>query len=372
MISVIVPIYHGKKYIPNMISQVECAAMEVEESVELILSNDDPHEKLNAYISSVVKIQVLNTERNKGIHETRVCGLNKAQGNYILFLDQDDKISKDYFKSQRESIQDNDAVICRSIHGDYLAYKEETNLEDFMTLDYFMNNVNPIRSPGQVLIKKSSIPKCWKSNIVQNNGADDWFLWLCMLKQGCSFSVCNKILFEHVLHTNNESFNELGMTKSEEEVYDILEDKNILSEKECASLHKLIKNNTYKRINNAGNIIKKLKINNQMIDFYIRGNQIGKILKKQKISSVAIYGVTELGKHIFNDLYNNGITVSYYIDRNAKQIISDSLVVTMEDIPYRTELIIIAIINDQQEIKDLIRKKLSVKTYTISELLNLS
>ncbi len=46
-ISVIVPIYHGKMYIQQMIKQIEAAAKEVDSEVELLLVNDDPQEVLD-------------------------------------------------------------------------------------------------------------------------------------------------------------------------------------------------------------------------------------------------------------------------------------------------------------------------------------
>lgn len=104
-ISVIVPIYKGKEYINSIIKQVEeCKKQLINESVELILLNDYPDDYIEEQQSDCISIRVFNTDRNLGIQATRVKGYENSNGNYILFLDQDDKIAPLYLKSQLENI----------------------------------------------------------------------------------------------------------------------------------------------------------------------------------------------------------------------------------------------------------------------------
>ena len=66
------------------------------------------------------------------------------------------------------------------IEGSRIIYKEE-QLEKIKVLDNFIQEYNLIVSPGQVLIKRKSIPQLWLSKIMYRNGADDYFLWIVML-----------------------------------------------------------------------------------------------------------------------------------------------------------------------------------------------
>ena len=59
---------------------------------------------------------------------------------------------------------------------------------------YYYNNL--IRSPGQVLIRKSSIPEYWSEHTLIHNGSDDAFLWILML--------CNFMLFKHYFLKNHQ------------------------------------------------------------------------------------------------------------------------------------------------------------------------
>ena len=118
-ISIIVPIYHGKQYIDAIIAQIEKCIKKLEKKymVELLLVNDAPEEKLGEYCSESMDIVVLNTDCNRGIHGARVRGLESCQGEFVLFLDQDDKITEDYLQSQISKMDNCDAIVCRAIHA---------------------------------------------------------------------------------------------------------------------------------------------------------------------------------------------------------------------------------------------------------------
>ena len=201
-ISIIVPIYYGEKYIPKIIQQIEdCKSrLNEEDYLELLFVNDAPDAPLSQDLKSdAVHLTVINTDKNIGIHGARVKGLKKCHGEYVLFLDQDDRIYPEYFYSQLLSIEENDAVICKAIHAGEEYY-----------------------SPGQVLIRKCAIPDVWMENIMEYNGADDWLLWLCMLAGGCLFSLNENVLYEHVSNGANTSGDVVGMAQSEHEAIRIV------------------------------------------------------------------------------------------------------------------------------------------------------
>ena len=68
--------------------------------LEFILVNDSPadgsleeDELIRNYVpDQAFELTAVNHTENQGIHAARLTGLSKAQGEYILFLDQDDAI----------------------------------------------------------------------------------------------------------------------------------------------------------------------------------------------------------------------------------------------------------------------------------------
>lgn len=121
----IVPIYYGEKYIPRIIHQIEQGReyLKEDDSVEIILVNDSPDAPVSTeWESQNIDIRAINIERHLGIHGVRIRGLIEAQGEYILFLDQDDVIRPEYFCSQIQAIGDNGAAVCKVIHENKLFY----------------------------------------------------------------------------------------------------------------------------------------------------------------------------------------------------------------------------------------------------------
>lgn len=194
--------------------------------LELILVNDSPEESLSMEdIKGTYdfKIQILCNEQNRGIHYSRVHGLKAATGEFVTFLDQDDVIADDFLKSQLEHMGKKDDVIVANGIAEYASYNKRLYRYAFMQLTvkhiWFYTKFDcRIISPGQCLIRKSSIPETWMKNIMTKNGADDYFLWLLMLSQGKRFGINRGLLYTHKYTSVNVSEDKDKMHQSVEEM----------------------------------------------------------------------------------------------------------------------------------------------------------
>ena len=128
-VSVIIPIYKGNGYIESLLNKIEKNYQESQKEIEVIFVNDYPDEEIIVGSQHDFPIRIINNEMNQGIHQTRINGLKKALGKYILFLDQDDEISDFFIKSQLEHIEDADLCIANGImeseNGKCLIYKNQ-------------------------------------------------------------------------------------------------------------------------------------------------------------------------------------------------------------------------------------------------------
>lgn len=92
--SIIIPAYNVEKYIERCIESVKNQTFN---SYEIIIidsvSNDNTVEILKKYVSDNTKI--FQQKNNLGPGGARNVGLNKATGEYILFLDADDYLNND-------------------------------------------------------------------------------------------------------------------------------------------------------------------------------------------------------------------------------------------------------------------------------------
>ena len=114
-VSIIIPIYKGNGYIESLLNKIEKNYQGSQKEIEVIFVNDYPDEEIIVGSQHDFPIRIINNEMNQGIHQTRINGLKKAVGKYILFLDQDDEISDFFIKSQLEHIGDADLCIANGI-----------------------------------------------------------------------------------------------------------------------------------------------------------------------------------------------------------------------------------------------------------------
>lgn len=236
-ISVIVPFYYGNSHIEHIVTNVEENAKYLQlkhpdVKVELIFVNDSPEVEMEIEnqkkesAESGIQIKALQNDKNRGIHYSRVQGLKKAEGKYVVFLDQDDELDKHFLRMQFEAIRENDVVVCNGVHKydthEVVLYKNRYQLECTKQLKKYVTIRQQIASPGQCLIRKEAIPQEWYRFIMQKNGADDYFLWILMLSKGRKFEVNGKVLYNHVITGENCSADLQKMDCSVDEMVELL------------------------------------------------------------------------------------------------------------------------------------------------------
>lgn len=200
-VSVIIPYYKGNKYLNYLLDILNKNNFQDCYKMEVIFVNDYPQEKLNIEGHYHYDVKVMNNQTNMGIHHTRVNGLKKAQGRYILLLDQDDQITENYISSQLDHIKDADVCICNGVMESktekHLIYRNKRSQDYVKRQIGFIKVRDLIVSPGQCLIKKESIPLFWQENFLTINCADDYMLFLLMIDKKCKFAVNYDILYTH-------------------------------------------------------------------------------------------------------------------------------------------------------------------------------
>lgn len=333
-ISVIVPIYRGNHYIPNLIRMLEknWRYVNIEESVEieLVLVNDFPTEELKVderWRKNISLIGISN-KYNRGIHFSRVQGVLHSSGDHILFLDQDDLISNIYIKEQLNALSSYDAIICNGKNSNELIYRNKTELYRTIDLNEYKRGYNWIVSPGQVLIKREAIPFEWMENILNENGADDYFLWTLMFCKKCKIGIHDKILYWHLISDINTSNDLEGMTKSIFEMVDKMRYLGYLTYEEETEIKK-------RRINalpskNESISLKEITMKDyekerdykRMLERWMvlrdRKIFIAKYFNKRFLRKIAIYGVGIFGRHLYYELQESNIQITCFIDRNQE------------------------------------------------------
>lgn len=113
LVSIIVPVYNGEKYIESCINSI---LKQSEEKFELIIvddgSTDNTYSIANKY-SQIDKRVLILTKTNGGVSEARNYALDRANGKYIVFVDSDDLVENNYISSLlKYVIEENADLVC--------------------------------------------------------------------------------------------------------------------------------------------------------------------------------------------------------------------------------------------------------------------
>lgn len=118
-ISIIIPVYNVAAYLPRCLDSL---VNQTYRDIEIICVNDgstdDSLRVLEEYAGKDARIQVISRE-NRGVSATRNEGLDRAQGEWVMFVDSDDWIESDTCRQALETV--------RSIQADMVlwAYTRE-------------------------------------------------------------------------------------------------------------------------------------------------------------------------------------------------------------------------------------------------------
>ena len=125
LISVIIPFYNEENYFDECINSV---LNQTYQNIEIIIVNDGSDQ---IYIDKLEKIKFKYPEKsrvfnkkNEGVSSARNLGIEKSKGEYIAFLDADDKWLPFKLEHQIKTIKDKNLDF---IHGSYFLINENEN-----------------------------------------------------------------------------------------------------------------------------------------------------------------------------------------------------------------------------------------------------
>lgn len=111
-LSIIVPVYNAEKYMEKCLNRL---LEQSYKNIEIIIVNDcsqgNCEEIANKYQKLDDRVKYIKHEKNMGLFQARITGSSIAKGEYIAFLDSDDYVSIDYYRTLMNNIQENNSDI---------------------------------------------------------------------------------------------------------------------------------------------------------------------------------------------------------------------------------------------------------------------
>lgn len=209
------PIYNGIEFINDSVPSI---IVQTYSNWELIIGING-HEKdseiykiAKYYEANDSRIKVYNLFQIKGKSNTLNEMVKYCKYNYIALLDVDDIWDYKKLEIQSKYLNNYDVIGSNCIwFGDREGVIPKIPQNDFTNFNF--SQVNPIINSSSIIKKELCY---WNEN---NDGIEDYDLWLRLRKQNKKFYNCPEILVRHRIH-NQSAFNSKG---NNNKVKDLLE-----------------------------------------------------------------------------------------------------------------------------------------------------
>jgi glycosyltransferase involved in cell wall biosynthesis len=228
VVSVIIPYFKAEAYIEETVRSVE---EQNYPAIEIIVVDDGSPVPARAVLGERENLLILRT-KNQERSAARNFGFERSSGEYIIFLDADDKLVPGAIEAQLKTLtaQPDAALVFGAAR---LIDKNSGELKPAHICrprrDYFLMLLegNPIASPGAAMIRRDALneTRLWNLSFRQ---AEDYLLYLQLARRHklVQHSEC---VLEYRIHGNNTSQDKEGMLTATLAVLDLFEKETSLS-----------------------------------------------------------------------------------------------------------------------------------------------
>ena len=206
MISILMPIYNGIEFIEESVSSI---LRQNYDQWELLIGINGHPQNSNVYkiakeyekkSEALGKIRVFDFYEIKGKSNTLNVMIKFCNYNYVALLDVDDIWHDEKLNVQSQLLNHYDVIGSNCVwFGDRAGTVPPIPVGDISNYNFFL--VNPIINSSSIIRKELCY---WNEN-----GIEDYDLWLRLRKQNKKFFNCKAILVKHRIHSSS-AFNAKG------------------------------------------------------------------------------------------------------------------------------------------------------------------
>ncbi len=252
-ISVIIPVYNTEKYLPACLDSVCSQSFQ---DIEIICINDGSPDKsgeiLAKYAEQDKRIVVVNQE-NKGLSGARNTGIQKANGQWICFVDSDDRIPNFALQTLYQIAQTTNSDIVMSekrlshpvLSSGAIHWQVHTNI-----MEDFVNNPDVFSAVCNKLYRSELIKD---HQFIEGIYFEDWPFLMSLMPQVKKFATTQTPCY--IYREDNESTTRSPFTNKKVDsyitsiryVYDFYKDRPDLklAQKRMAVAAKMLTNKVY-------------------------------------------------------------------------------------------------------------------------------
>lgn len=196
VVSIIVPCYKQAHFLEQSLHSVLAQTLEYWECIIVNDGSTDATEYIaKQWVEKDDRFKYIYKE-NGGLSSARNKGIAISNGTYILPLDADDVLHRDYLKKLLPVIENNSRVAIVSCHTKFFSKEISNSIGGLTPVSGTVHNilhVNQIIATS--LYRKSSWEQAGGYDESMKNGFEDWEFWIRILKNEFSYEVFPESLF---------------------------------------------------------------------------------------------------------------------------------------------------------------------------------
>ncbi len=191
-VSIIVPCFNQGEFLIDSLNSVKNQFYQNWECIIVDDGSTEPTESIVKPFCDDDERFIYFKKENGGLSNARNFGIQKSRGKFILPLDADDKISKEYIVNAVNLLEENNNV--KLVYCDAIKFG---SVEEFWVLPEFSLNLlaqkNMIFCSG--LYRKEDWEKVGGYDEMMKYALEDWEFWISILKNGGEVKKLNHIGF---------------------------------------------------------------------------------------------------------------------------------------------------------------------------------
>lgn len=217
LISVIMPVYNGEKYIKKAVESVFAQEVPLELLVIDDCSSDNTEKVLSAYSGREDFWYVKNT-KNMGAAASRNRGVQMARGRYVAFLDADDWWGEGKLKEQLQVLKETGYVLCSTgrelMHPDGSSTRRTIPVQEKISYADLLKH-NCINCSSVLIEREAAL----SFPMEHDDSHEDYIMWLKVLKKYGYAVGINKPYLKCRLSEGGKSRNKLKSAAMTYKVY---------------------------------------------------------------------------------------------------------------------------------------------------------
>ena len=226
-VSIIIPTYNSSRFIKRTIGSVLAQTFR---DWELIIVDDCSKDNTELAVKEFAKIdkriKFFKTPKNSGGPATpKNIGIEKAEGEYIAFLDHDDEWFPEKLEKQLRVFENSKNKNLGLVSCYFNIRDNNTNKIIYTHTKLFKGDVlhnlikgNFIVTCSNVFTKKSILEKVGLFDI-NLKVSDDWDMWLRIVEKGYTFDYIQEPLLNYFIHQHNACYGNKNLNEKKEFAY---------------------------------------------------------------------------------------------------------------------------------------------------------